>query len=78
MDNQALKRQLAARMRAQTQAEAEPQQQGYKRFSASELYCPVCKRSMPVREKHLLVLPGGDLFDYVCAQCGTSLGTKEG
>ena len=45
-------------------------------FSASELYCPNCKKSMPVREKLLLTLPSGDLFDYACKRCGTSVGRK--
>ena len=45
-------------------------------FSASQLYCPKCKRAMPVREKMLLVLTSGELYDYVCVQCGTSLGTR--
>ncbi len=31
---------------------------------------------MPVREKLLLVLPDGELHQYVCAQCGADLGTK--
>ena len=48
----------------------------YKDFKASELYCPKCKKSMPVREKMLLVVPGGDLFDYVCVKCGTSVGVR--
>lgn len=48
----------------------------YRDFKASELYCPKCKKSMPVREKMLLVVPGGDVFDYVCVKCGTSLGVR--
>lgn len=46
-------------------------------FTASELYCPKCKRSQPVREKLLLVLPGGELHEYLCSQCATSLGERE-
>jgi hypothetical protein len=46
-------------------------------FIASELYCPKCRRSQPVREKLLLVLPSGELHEYVCSQCGTSLGERE-
>jgi hypothetical protein len=29
-----------------------------------------------VREHLLLVLPDGDLYEYRCAYCGTSLGEK--
>ncbi|HZV33506.1 MAG TPA: hypothetical protein VFB72_02940 [Verrucomicrobiae bacterium] len=46
-------------------------------FTASELYCPKCKCSQPVREKLLLVLPGGELHEYLCSQCATSLGERE-
>ena len=48
----------------------------YKDFAATELFCPKCRQSMPVREFLLLVLPDGDLYDYRCARCGTSLGEK--
>ena len=58
--------------------EKSQQQASYESLSASELYCGNCKRSMPVREKRLLVLSGGDLFDYQCSGCGESLGTKRG
>jgi hypothetical protein len=46
-------------------------------FTASELYCPKCGRSQPVREKLLLVLPTGELHEYLCSQCATSLGGRE-
>ncbi len=45
-------------------------------FVASELYCPKCKRSQPVRQRLLLVLPSGELFEYLCAKCSTSLGQR--
>ncbi len=45
-------------------------------FTASELYCPKCKTSQPVREKLLLVLPAGELYEYLCARCATSLGKR--
>ena len=48
----------------------------YKDFAASELFCPKCRQAMPVRERLLLVLPDGDLYDYRCIRCGTSLGEK--
>jgi hypothetical protein len=56
-----------------------PQEQGkkqFERFQATELYCPKCQRSMPVRERLLLVLPEGDKFEYLCARCGTSVGSR--
>lgn len=45
-------------------------------FVASELYCPKCKRAQPVRERLLLLLPTGELYEYLCRQCGTSLGER--
>ncbi|MDB6017415.1 MAG: hypothetical protein JWR19_1904 [Pedosphaera sp.] len=52
-----------------------PQQFGA--FTASELYCPKCGRAQPVREKLLLVLPNGELHEYLCSKCATSLGERE-
>ncbi len=51
-----------------------PQQFGD--FTASELYCPKCRRAMPVRQKLLLILPTGELYDYLCSGCATSLGQR--
>lgn len=51
--------------------------QQFENFRASELYCPKCKVSRPVRERLLLVLPGSELFDYRCTVCGTSVGERE-
>lgn len=48
----------------------------YKDFDATELYCPKCSRSMPVRKRLLIVLPEGDKYEYTCAACGTSVGEK--
>ena len=45
-------------------------------FTASELYCPKCQCSRPVRERLLLVLPNGELYEFLCARCGTSLGKR--
>jgi hypothetical protein len=45
-------------------------------FTASELYCPKCKSAQPVRERLLLVLPSGELHEYLCARCATSLGER--
>ncbi len=48
----------------------------FDQFRASLLYCNKCGRAMPVRERLLLVLPEGDLYDYLCQGCGNSLGSK--
>ena len=48
----------------------------FRDLEASELYCPKCQASRPVRERLLLVLPEGDLHEYRCAICATSLGTR--
>lgn len=45
-------------------------------FTASELYCPKCKTAQVVREKLLLVLPAGELHEYLCSKCGSSLGER--
>ena len=50
--------------------------QQYKDFDATELYCPQCKRAVPVRKRLLLVLVEGDKYDYTCVYCGTSVGDK--
>lgn len=48
----------------------------YGEFEATSLFCPRCRRAVAVRKKLLLVLPTGNKFDYVCAECGTSVGAK--
>jgi hypothetical protein len=48
----------------------------YKEFDATELYCPRCKRAVPVRKHLLLVLPEGDKYEYRCAICASTVGTK--
>jgi hypothetical protein len=52
-------------------------QQQFENFTASSLYCDKCKAPMPVRERLLLVLPGKDIFDYLCTGCGASVGQRE-
>ena len=32
---------------------------------------------MPVRERLLLVLPDREIFDYLCTNCGSSVGRRE-
>ncbi len=48
----------------------------YKEFDATELYCPRCRRAVAVRKRLLLVLPDGDKYEYLCAHCSTTVGTK--
>jgi hypothetical protein len=48
----------------------------FRDLEASELFCPRCQASRPVRERLLLVLPDGELHEYRCAACATSLGTR--
>jgi len=50
--------------------------QQFGQFTASELYCPKCKSSQPVRERLLLVLPTGELHEFLCTKCATSLGKR--
>jgi hypothetical protein len=50
--------------------------QQFGEFTASELYCPKCKCSQPVRERLLLVLPSGELHEFLCSRCATSLGKR--
>jgi hypothetical protein len=59
------------------QAPAEESAEGmYKEFNATELFCPKCRQAVPVRERLLLVLPEGDKYEYLCAYCATSVGSK--
>jgi hypothetical protein len=50
--------------------------QQFDKFTASELYCPKCRKSQPVRERLLLVLPSGELYEFLCSECGSSLGKR--
>jgi len=52
-------------------------QQQFENFTASSLYCEKCKTAMPVRERLLLVLPDKEIFDYLCTECGCSVGRRE-
>ena len=52
------------------------QKPGFEQFEATSLYCPRCKAAVPVRKRLLLVLPEGEEFEYLCAYCSSSVGTK--
>jgi hypothetical protein len=46
-------------------------------FQASVLFCDRCRSAQPVRERLLLVLPDGELFEYLCRVCGSSVGSRK-
>jgi hypothetical protein len=46
-------------------------------FEASVLFCGRCRAPQPVRERLLLVLPDGELHEYLCSACGGSVGTRK-
>lgn len=49
----------------------------YEDFQATYLYCNKCSSSMPVRERLLLILPDGYLYNYICINCGQIVGDKK-
>jgi hypothetical protein len=53
-----------------------PPPESFGKFEATSLFCPRCRRATPARQKLLLVLPSGNKYDYVCAECGTAVGAK--
>jgi hypothetical protein len=59
----------------QTRTPQEPES-SFDQFEASALFCPRCRQATPVRKRLLLVLPEGDKYEYLCARCSHSLGTK--
>lgn len=48
----------------------------FDQLNASLLHCSLCGRAMPVRQRLLLVLPDGELYEYLCQGCGSSVGSK--
>lgn len=63
-------------MRAARGREPGPQE-SFRDFEASVLFCARCRAPQPVRERLLLVLPDGELHEYLCAACGSSSGTRK-
>jgi hypothetical protein len=51
-------------------------QASFEQFEASALFCTRCRQAVPVRKRLLLILPDGDKYEYLCAYCSQSLGTK--
>jgi len=52
------------------------QKSSFEQFEATSLHCPRCKAAVPVRKRLLLVLPEGEEYEYLCAYCSSSVGTK--
>jgi hypothetical protein len=53
-----------------------PPQEAFAQFEASVLFCPRCRRAVPVRKRLLLILPEGEKYEYLCTFCSESLGSK--
>ena len=49
----------------------------FKSLRASTLYCQKCRATHPVRERLLLILPDREIYDYLCTNCGSSVGSRE-
>ena len=49
----------------------------FEEFQASALFCARCQTAQPVRERLLLVLPDGELIEYLCTACGAPLGSRK-
>jgi hypothetical protein len=60
-------------MRSRGRVEAEQ----FEQFQASALFCARCQAARPVHERLLLVLPDGELYEYLCAACGASVGKRK-
>jgi hypothetical protein len=53
-----------------------PRASTFEEFQATVLFCNHCKAARPVRERLLLVLPDGELNEYLCSGCGSSVGSR--
>ena len=51
--------------------------ESFEEFQATALFCGRCQKALPVRQRLLLVLPDGELHEYVCAACGSSVGSRK-
>ena len=50
----------------------------FEELQASVLFCArLSGASRPVRERLLLVLPDGELHEYLCTGCGSSVGSRK-
>ena len=64
------------RMRPRRAPAPQEEARQFESLRASLLFCPKCQTATPARERLLLVLPSGNLYEYLCAHCGTSTGSK--
>jgi hypothetical protein len=53
------------------------QHKQFDELQATALFCPKCRQATPVRQRLLLFLPDGELHEYLCQYCGSSVGTKK-
>jgi len=53
-----------------------PPKKSFEELQASVLFCNGCRAPQPVRERLLLILPDGELHEYLCAACGSSVGSR--
>ena len=67
---------LSPRTARPPRPDASKQPDQFRSLNASLLYCPSCRVATPTRERLLLVLPTGNLYEYLCRHCGTSTGSK--
>jgi hypothetical protein len=49
----------------------------FEEFQASALFCARCRMPQPVHQRLLLVLPDGELHEYLCAGCGSHVGSRK-
>jgi len=54
-----------------------PREGSFEEFQATVLFCARCQAARPVRERLLLVLPDGELHEYLCTACGSSVGSRK-
>jgi hypothetical protein len=54
-----------------------PPPESFEEFQASALFCNRCRAAQPVRDRLLLVLPDGELHEYLCRACGSSVGSRK-
>ena len=54
-----------------------PSAGSFKELQATVLFCNRCRAARPVRERLLLVLPDGELNEYLCTGCGSSVGSRK-
>ena len=48
----------------------------FESLEAVSIFCPQCGQAMPVRKRLRLVLLDREVYEYLCARCGTSVAKK--